>query len=125
LLVAIGAAAGIATIFGLGWMIYTYYKPRTQQTGQPLILQAVEPRLSQSLPAKMVNEAVVFLDWVQKNHNAYIRTYPSFAAIRPYLTILQQDGFIEESSATNMDGTVYQLTAEGQKALLKAGVKLL
>jgi len=50
MLAAIGVA-GIATIIGLGWMIYTCYEPRTQQTGL---------RLSQCLPPKMVNEAVVF-----------------------------------------------------------------
>jgi hypothetical protein len=50
--------------------------------------------------------------------------YPSYVAIRPYLTILQQDGFIERSSGSNMQGTVYELTAQGQKALMAAGVQL-
>ena len=74
-------------------------------------------RLSQSLPPKIVNDAVVLLDWIQKNHNAYIQSYPSFATIRPYLTILQQDGFIRESDVSNMDGTVFELTGLGQKTL--------
>jgi len=72
----------------------------------------------------MVNEAVVFLDWIQKNHNAYIRSYPSFVAIRPYLTIMQQDGFISKSDASNMQGDVFELTAQGQKSLMAAGVEL-
>jgi len=72
----------------------------------------------------MVNEAVVFMDWVQKNHNAYIRSYPSFVAMRPYLTILQQEGFISRSDVSNFDGDVFELTTQGQKALIAAGVAL-
>ncbi len=112
MLIAIGT---VVAVLALGWSIYSYYRPHAQQT---------EPHLNQYLPARMVNEAVIFLDWTQKNHNAYIKSYPSFIAIRPYLTILQQEGFIEESSASNMDGSVYQLTARGQKALITAGVEL-
>ena len=119
MLIAISVAAGIATILGFGWMVFTHYKPRA-----PLPQHTGEPRLSQCLPAKMVNEAIVFLDWIQKNHNAYIRSYPSFVAIRPYLTILQQDGFINKSEVSNMDGEVFELTARGQKALMEAGVQL-
>jgi len=119
MLIVITAAAGIATILGLGWMIYTHYKPRT-----PPARQTGEPRLSQCLPGNIVNEAVQFLNWIQKNHNAYIRDYPSFVAIRPYLTILQQDGFITKSDASNMQGEVFELTAQGQKALMGAGVEL-
>jgi len=118
--VVVGTVAGVLT---LGWAVYTYYKPRTPQPPtQPQ--QQTGPRLSQCLPAKIVNDVVIFLDWIQKNPNGYVQSYSSWVAIRPYLTILQQDGFIEESSATNMDGTVYQLTAEGQKALMAAGVEL-
>jgi len=118
MLVAIGVVSGIATVLALVWGIYTYYKPRTPRT------QETGPRLSQCLPAKMVSGAVIFLDWIQKNNNGYVQSYPSYVAIRPYLTILQQDGFIEESSVSNLDGTVYELTAQGQKALLAAGVEL-
>ncbi len=71
-----------------------------------------------------MNDAVVLLDWIQKNHNAYIQSYPSFVAIRPYLTILQQDGFIKGCDVSNMDGTVFELTSLGQKTLIAAGVPL-
>ena len=57
-------------------------------------------------------------------HAFKVEGYPSFAAIRPYLTILQQDGFIETSSVSNMQGTVFELTAQGRKALMAAGVEL-
>ena len=115
----IGTGVAILTLI---WGMYAYYKPRpVAQEPEP---QHREPRLGDSLPANVVNDAVIFLDWIQKNHNAYVRAYPSFVAIRRYLTILQSDGFIEESPASNLDGTVYQLTALGQKALNSAGVKL-
>ncbi len=119
--VVVGTVAGVLT---LGWAVYTYYKPRPPQPQPQLPQQHTGPRLSQSLPAKVVNAAVIFLDWIQKNNNGYVQSYPSYVAIRPYLTILQQDGFIEESSVSNLDGTVYELTAQGQKALLAAGVEL-
>jgi len=124
MLVIIGVISGIATVLGLAWGVYTYYKPRTQQAAEQPTQPASQPRLSQCLPAKTVNEAVVFLDWIQKNHNAYVRSYPSFVAIRPYLTILQQDGFISRSDASNMQGDIFELTAQGQKALMAAGVEL-
>ncbi len=120
-LLVIGTVAGVLT---LGWAVYTYYKPRTPNAAQSIVVHATEPRLSQCLPTKMVNEAVVFMDWVQKNHNAYIRSYPSFVAMRPYLTILQQEGFISRSDVSNFDGDVFELTAQGQKALIAAGVAL-
>ena len=66
----------------------------------------------------------MLLDWIQKNHNAYIQSYPSFVIIRPYLTILEQDGFIRESDVSNMDGTVFELTGLGQKTLIAAGIPL-
>ena len=69
-------------------------------------------------------QLALFLDWIQKNHNAYIRSYPSFVTIRPYLTILEQDGFISKSDASNFDGDVFELTAIGQKTLIAAGVRL-
>jgi hypothetical protein len=120
----IATAAGIATILGLAWMVYTYYRPRTQQPDQPIVVQLAELRLSQCLPANKVNDAVVFMDWIQKHHNEYIHSYPSFIAIRPYLTILQQEGFIDRSDVSNMDGDVFELTAQGQKALIASGVQL-
>ena len=118
----LGVIGAGATVLTLVWGIYTYYKPRPVPPEPEL--QNREPRLSDSLPANVVDDAVIFLDWTQKNHNAYVRAYPSFVAIRRYLTILQSDGFIEESPASNLDGTVYRLTAFGQKALNAAGVRL-
>jgi hypothetical protein len=109
-------AAAIATILGLGWMIYAHYKPHTANDNRTL--------LNQSLPPKVVADAIEFLDWVQKNPRHYIHNYPSFVAIRPYLTILEQDGFINKSDTSNMQGDVFELTAQGQKALLTAGLKL-
>jgi len=127
-MVIIAVVSGIATILGFGWTIYAHYhqpQPKPQlQPEPPSPQQQTGPRLSQSLPAEQVNPAVIFLDWIQKNHNGYVQSYPSYFAIRPYLTILQQDGFIEQSSVSNTNGTVYELTAQGQKALLAAGVKL-
>jgi|ERR1700722_11791267 len=120
MLIVIGTGAAVLTLV---WAIYTYYKPRPQQTEEPVVLQ-MESRLSQSVPANLVNDAVVFLDWIQKNHNAYIHSYPSFVSIRPYLTILQQDGFVNKSDVSNMQGEVFELTAEGHKALIAAGVRL-
>jgi hypothetical protein len=99
-------------------------KPPPQQRAESRPTQPDAPRLSRSLPPKIVNDSVVLLDWIQKNHNAYIQSYPSFATIRPYLTILQQDGFIKESDVSNMDGTVFELTSLGQKSLIAAGVPL-
>jgi hypothetical protein len=115
----IGAGVAILTLI---WGMYTYYKPRTvEQQPEP---KYREPRLSECLPANRVNDAIVFLDWIQKNPSGYVQTYPSFVALRPYLTILQSDGFIEESRVSNLDGAVYHLTSQGQKALIAAGVKL-
>src|SRR6266851_8611383 len=123
--VVVGTVAGVLT---LGWAVYTYYKPRTPQPPPHPPPQPPEqqtgPRLSQSLPAEVVTSTVIFLDWIQKNNNGYVQSYPSYVAIRPYLTILQQDGFIEESSVSNLDGTVYELTSQGRKLLIAAGVKL-
>jgi uncharacterized protein (TIGR02391 family) len=99
-------------------------KPTPPQRVESRPTQSDGPRLTQSLPPKIVNDAVVLLDWIQKNHNAYIQSYPSFVTIRPYLTILQQDGFIKESDVSNMDGTVFELTSLGQKTLIAAGVRL-
>jgi uncharacterized protein (TIGR02391 family) len=98
--------------------------PLSHKRAEPKATQSDGPRLTQSLPPKIVNDAVVFLDWIQKNHNAYIQSYPSFVSIRPYLTILQQDGFIKKSDVSNMDGTVFQLTGLGQKTLIAAGIPL-
>jgi uncharacterized protein (TIGR02391 family) len=99
-------------------------KPPAQQRVESRPTQSDGPRLTQCLPPKVVNEAVVFLDWIQKNHNAYIRSYPSFVTIRPYLTILQQEGFIRKSDVSNMDGDVFELTGIGQKVLVAAGIEL-
>ena len=86
---AIGAGVAILTLI---WGMYTYYKPRTvEQQPEP---KYREPRLSECLPANRVNDAIVFLDWIEKNPSGYVKTYPSFVALRPYLTILQSDGFI-------------------------------
>ena len=98
--------------------------PVPQKRAESKATQSDGLRLTQSLPPKIVNDAVVLLDWIQKNHNAYIQSYPSFVTIRPYLTILQQDGFIRESDLSNLDGTVFELTAIGQKALIAAGIQL-
>jgi pyrimidine deaminase RibD-like protein len=91
------------------------HQSRETQTG---------PHLIQYLPPKVVHDAVIFLDWIQKNPNAYVRQYPSFSSIRPYLTILQSEGFIEKSSVSSFDGDVFQLTSMGQRALISAGVNL-
>ncbi len=99
-------------------------RPLPPRQVEPGPNQSDGPRLSQSLPPNIVNDAVVLLDWIQKNHNAYIQSYPSFATMRRYLTILQQDGFIKESEVSNMDGIVFDLTARGQKALIAAGIQL-
>ena len=99
-------------------------KPPPQQRVDSRPTQSDDARLTRSLPPKIVNDAVVLLDWIQKNHNAYIQSYPSFVTIRPYLTILQQDGFIRESDVSNMDGTVFELTGLGQKTLIAAGIPL-
>jgi hypothetical protein len=121
MLIVIGTLAAVLTLV---WAMYTYYKPHPQQTEAPIVLQMESRRLSQSVRANVVNDAVVFLDWIQKNHNAYIHSYPSFVSIRPYLTVLQRDGFVSKSDVSNMQGEVFELTAEGQKALITAGLRL-
>jgi hypothetical protein len=65
-LVAIGVISGIATVIGVVWAVYTYYKPRTPQQVEAVTIQHNGPRLAECLPANIVNEAAVFMDWVQK-----------------------------------------------------------
>jgi uncharacterized protein (TIGR02391 family) len=100
-------------------------RPLPPKQVEPRPIQSDGPRLSQSLPPNIVNDAVLLLDWIQKNHNAYIQSYPSFATMRQYLTILQMDGFIKESAeVSKMDGTVFELTGLGQKVLIAVGIQL-
>jgi pyrimidine deaminase RibD-like protein len=83
-----------------------------------------QPRLIPYLTPNVEDDAVNFLDWIRKNPNAYVRQYPSFFSIQPYLTILQSEGLIEKSSVSSFDGDVFQLTSMGQRALISAGIKL-
>ena len=62
-------------------------KPTPPQRVESRPTQSDGPRLTQSLPPKIVNDAVVLLDWIQKNHNAYIQSYPSLRYHQALLTI--------------------------------------
>lgn len=118
----------IIGVLALVWAVYTYYKPRNSVAkGAPSSTELGQHnlQLTQSVTAEVVTDALIFLDWIQKNPHVDVRKYPTFISIRRYLPTLQSGGFIEQAPDSNLEEAIYQLTALGRDALISAGVKLI